>query len=83
MLTEKQSYTVAHVEAFDVMTGKAHRFTVYHDRGRVLDIRYSDGCTVRRNSEQFTETEDAFHIDRAWQVMEESDVQGYARRCYA
>lgn len=83
MIQERKRCGISHIEAVDVMTGRRRLFTVYHEAGRVVEIHYGDGCAVPRKSEQFTETEDAFHIDRAWQVMEESDVQGYARRCYA
>ena len=82
MFHATQSYEVDSVEAFDVATGYSHRFIVRHDKGRVLEIRYAEGYSVPKGSEQFTETAEAFHIEREWKVMEDSDVQGYGRRCY-
>ena len=64
MIQERKRCGISHIEAVDVMTGRRRLFTVYHEAGRVVEIHYGDGCAVPRKSEQFTETEDAFHIDR-------------------
>ncbi len=73
MLTATRSYQVDFVEAFDVMTGALHRFTVHHDKGRVLEIRYAEGYSVPKSSPQFTESAEAFHIDREYAEAVESD----------
>ncbi|MGB3544049.1 hypothetical protein [Rubrivirga sp.] len=67
--------TVA-VEALDVMTGGLARFAVSHVGGTVFAVRYADGVSVRPGAEQFTETTEAFAIDRALSDMEsEADAR--------
>ena len=74
---------VTFVNAINVMTGEMEEFTVKH-RGETIDaIVNRSGFSVPASSEQFTEVAEAFHIDRYWKMLEESDVQGHARRCYA
>ena len=59
-----RSYEVCETTVLDVMTGLAVRFTVCHDRGEILEVRYDDGRRAARQHEQFTEVAEAFAIDR-------------------
>lgn len=75
--------TVA-VEALDVLTGCPARFVVSHIGGAVFAVRYADGpvsgLAVRPGGEQFTETAEAFAIDRALANMEaEADARHVLR----
>ena len=69
-------HTVA-VEALDVMTGAPARFVVAHVGGAVFAVQYAVGVATRPGSEQFTETAEAFAIDRA---LAEMEAEGEARR---
>lgn len=74
---------VTFVEALNLETGREEEFTVKHHGDTIEAIVGRSGFTVPKNSEQFTEVAEAFHIDRYWKMLEESDVQGYGRLCYA
>lgn len=63
-------------------TGTPTTYTVHHDGERIGKITDPFGFSFPRHAEEFTEIAEVFHIDRQWAMMEESDVQGYARRCY-
>ena len=69
--TVARSYRSTSLQALDVMTADTVTFIVEHDRGRVQCIRYSDGIAVPYSSEQFTETAEAFYLDRRFE--EEQD----------
>ena len=73
----------AEVEALDVMTGAPVRFAVEHLRGVVFAVRYAEGpgagVSLRPGGPQFTETTEAFAIDRALAEIEaEADVRHMA-----
>ena len=70
--TTARSYTVTSIYALDVMTADTVPFIVEHDRGSVQCIRYGDGIAVPFSSEQFTETAEAFYLDRRFE--EEQDA---------
>ena len=74
---------VTFVLAINVYMGREEEFTVKHVGDRIEAIVDRWGYSVPRNGELFTEVAEAFHIDRYWKMLEESDVQGYARRCYS
>ena len=71
------------VEATDTDIGRRGTYTVKHQGERILTVEDEHGYTVLRNSALFTEVAECFHIDRYWAMLEDSDVQGHARRCYA
>ena len=58
------------VEALDVMTGAPAWFVVEHLGGTVYAVRYPDGIAARPGGEQYTETAEAFAIDRTLAEME-------------
>ena len=64
------------------MTGR-DTYRVRHRGDSIGRIYTSGGYPVLRNSELFTEVAEAFHIDRRWEMMEDADVQGFARQWYA
>ena len=71
------------VEARDTRTGHNATFIVRHWGDHIASIHTATGGRLRDNSELYTEVAESFHIDRHWAMMEDSDVQGHARRCYA
>lgn len=62
--------------------GGTGTFTVKHHNDRIFSIADPDGYTVPHHAPLFTEVAECFHIDRRWAMLEDSDVQGHARRCY-
>ena len=71
------------VEAHDSRTGSTATFTVRHFGDHIQGIFTSTGGRLADSGELFTEVSESFHIDRHWAMMEDSDVQGHARHCYA
>ena len=74
-----REYVVTETICTDVMTGAAARFIVEHTAGTIHAIRYSDQIPVPKSSPQFTETAEAFHIDREWQMMQDAVDVAYAK----
>ena len=70
--TTTRSYTVTEISALDVMTVDTVPFLVEHDRGSVQCIRYGDGIAIPFCSEQFTETAEAFYLDRRYEEEEDA-----------
>ena len=70
--TARRTYTVTELQALDVMTADTVEFIVEHDEGSIQCIRYRDGIAVPYSSEQFTETAEAFYLDRLYE--EEQDA---------
>ncbi len=71
------------VEATDTRTGHSATFTVRHWGDHIAGIFTLAGGRLADNSELYTEVAESFHIDRHWAMIEDSDIQGHARRCYA
>ena len=63
--------------------GLGGTYTVTHHGEQILSIKDEHGYAVHRSGELFTEVAECFHIDRYWAMLEDSDVQGHARRCYS
>ena len=70
------------VETTATDLGRRGTFTVKHQGERIVSIEDEHGYPLRRSSALFTEVAECFHIDRYWAMLEDSDVQGHARRCY-
>jgi len=70
------------VNAADPESGLSDTFTVHHDGDNVGPIFRSGGSQIPYSSPVYTEVAECFAIDRRWAMVEESDVQGYARRAY-
>ena len=62
------------VEAFDFTLGRFERFTVRHNGEHIVAIFTRCGALVPQGSPQFTETAEAWHIDREWSQAVESDA---------
>ena len=60
-------------EAFDFRTGRNRRFTVRHNGEHIVCIFNSGGCLLPEHSPQFTETAEAFLLDRRYNEAVESD----------
>ena len=75
----ERTYTVTELHALDVMTADTVRFTVEHDKGHVQCIRYRDGIAVPYSSEQFTETAEAFYLDRRFEEEQDALHDHYAK----
>ena len=73
-----RTYTVTTLSALDVMTADTVPFIVEHDRGSIQCIRYRDGIAVPYNSEQFTETAEAFLLDRRFEEEQDALHDAYA-----
>lgn len=74
-----REYVVTETICMDVMTGADTTFIVEHTAGTIHAIRYSDQIPVPKSSPQFTETAEAFHIDREWQMMQDAVDVAYAK----
>ena len=70
------------VEALDFTLHERRAFQVRHNGDHIVAIFTGGGALVPSSSEQFTETAEAFHIDRQWAMIDEADVQGHARQAY-
>ncbi|MGI9173769.1 MAG: hypothetical protein ACR2GR_00420 [Rhodothermales bacterium] len=77
--TIARTYTVTELHALDVMTADTVRFTVEHDEGCVQCIRYRDGIAVPFCSEQFTETAEAFYLDRRFEEEQDAFHDRFAK----
>ena len=74
-----RSYAVTSLHALDVMTADTVPFLVEHDQGSVQCIRYRDGIAVPYSSEQFTETAEAFYLDRRFEEEQDAFHDRFAR----
>ena len=62
------------VEAYDFMLGRFQKFTVRHNGAHIVAIFTACGVLVPPSGEQFTETAEAFHIDREYAAAVASDA---------
>ncbi len=79
---ESAIFSQTTVEATDTDLGRRGTYTVKHHGERIFSIKDADSYSVPHSGALFTEVAECFHIDRHWAMLEDSDVQGHARRCY-
>ena len=65
-------------EAFDFTAGRNQRFTVRHNGDHIVCIFSPGGFLLPEHSPQFTETAEAFFIDRQYNEAVESDQPRHA-----
>ena len=75
---EQAIFESTEVEAFDFTLGRRETFRVRHNADHIVAIFTACGALVPRSGQQFTETAEAFHIDRQYAQAVESDVPHFA-----
>ena len=70
---ERAIFDETAVEAFDFTLRRRERFRVRHNGPEIVAIFTACGALVPPSGEQFTETAEAFHIDREYAEAIESD----------
>ncbi len=83
---EAAIFETTETEAFDFSAGRNHRFTVRHNGEHIVAIFNTGGFLLPEHCPQFTETAEAFLLDRQYAEAVESDqphlatIAGYPAR---
>ncbi len=70
---EAAIFETTETEAYDFRAGRNHRFTVRHNGEHIVAIFNTGGFLLPEHCPQFTETAEAFLIDRQYNEAVESD----------
>ncbi len=72
-IIEAVIFETTETEAYDFRAGRNHRFTVRHNGEHIVAIFNTGGFLLPEHCPQFTETAEAFLLDRQYNEAVESD----------